>query len=74
MLINNLGNWVNNTRFKVQANGYWILHNHPSGNAAASRQDERFTGQLASLVPGFKGHVIINTVSIQRIHLSFALL
>ena len=61
MLINNLGNWVNNTRFKVQANGYWILHNHPSGNAAASRQDERFTAQLASLVPGFKGHVIINT-------------
>jgi len=56
-----LGNWVNNTRFKVQADGYWLLHNHPSGNAAASRQDERFTAQLASLVPGFKGHVIINT-------------
>ena len=69
-----LGDWVNNTRFKVQADGYWLLHNHPSGNAAVSRQDERFTGQLASLVPGFKGHVIINTVSIQRIHLSFALL
>lgn len=56
-----LGNWVNNTRFKVQADGYWLLHNHPSGNAAASRHDERFTAQLASLVPGFKGHVIINT-------------
>ncbi|MCB1984548.1 MAG: hypothetical protein KDF49_03890, partial [Nitrosomonas sp.] len=26
-----LGNWVNNTRFKVQADGYWLLHNHPSG-------------------------------------------
>jgi hypothetical protein len=56
-----LGNWVNNTRFKVQADGYWLLHNHPSGRAAASWQDERFTAQLASLVPGFKGHVIINT-------------
>ncbi len=56
-----LGNWVNNTRFKVQADGYWLLHNHPSGNAAASRHDEQFTAQLASLVPGFKGHVIINT-------------
>jgi hypothetical protein len=56
-----LGNWVNNTRFKVQADGYWLLHNHPSGNATASRHDERFTAQLASLVPGFKGHVIINT-------------
>ncbi|MCB1934711.1 MAG: DNA repair protein RadC [Nitrosomonas sp.] len=56
-----LGDWVNNTRFKVQADGYWLLHNHPSGRAAASRQDERFTAQLASLVPGFKGHVIINT-------------
>jgi hypothetical protein len=56
-----LGGWVNNTRFKVQADGYWLLHNHPSGRAAASRQDERFTAQLASLVPGFKGHVIINT-------------
>ena len=58
---NHLGDWVNNTRFKVQADGYWLLHNHPSGNAVASRQDERFTTQLASLVSGFKGHVIINT-------------
>ena len=32
-----------------------------SRNAAASRQDERMTAQLASLVPGFKDHVIINT-------------
>ena len=56
-----LGDWVNNTRFRVQADGYWLLHNHPSGNAAASRQDEQLTAQLASLVPGFKGHVIINT-------------
>ncbi|MDR4516165.1 MAG: DNA repair protein RadC [Nitrosomonas sp.] len=56
-----LGNWVNNTRFKVQADGYWLLHNHPSGNATASWHDEQFTAQLASLVPGFKGHVIINT-------------
>ncbi|CAE6518957.1 DNA repair protein RadC [Nitrosomonas nitrosa] len=56
-----LGDWVNNTRFRVQADGYWLLHNHPSGNAAASRQDERFTAQMASLAPGFKGHVIINT-------------
>lgn len=56
-----LGDWVNNTRFRVQADGYWLLHNHPSGNAAASRQDERFTAQMVSLAPGFKGHVIINT-------------
>ncbi|PTQ87676.1 RadC-like JAB domain-containing protein [Nitrosomonas nitrosa] len=56
-----LGDWVNNTRFRVQADGYWLLHNHPSGNAAASRQDERFTAQMASLASGFKGHVIINT-------------
>jgi hypothetical protein len=56
-----VGDWVNDTRFRVQADGYWLLHNHPSGNAAASRQDEQLTAQLASLVPGFKGHVIINT-------------
>lgn len=56
-----LGDWVNNTRFRVQADGYWLLHNHPSGNAAASHQDERFTAQMTSLAPGFKGHVIINT-------------
>ncbi|MCB1936457.1 MAG: DNA repair protein RadC [Nitrosomonas sp. PRO4] len=56
-----LGDWVNDTRFRVQADGYWLLHNHPSGNAVASRQDEQLTAQLASLVPGFKGHVIINT-------------
>ena len=56
-----LGNWVSNTRFEVQADDYWLLHNHPSGKATASWQDEQFTAQLASLVPGFKGHVIINT-------------
>ena len=32
-----------------------------SRNATASRHDEQYTAQLASLVPGFKGHVIINT-------------
>ena len=48
------------------ATGYYLLHNHPSGNPTPSRADERVTQAYAqhSLVKGgpkFKGHVVIDT-------------
>lgn len=56
-----LGVLVEKTRRHVKADGYWLLHNHPSGNATPSSQDVRLTEALASIVPSFKGHVVINT-------------
>ncbi len=44
----------------VGADGYWMLHNHPSGNVQSSSADTALTGRLGQEVPGFKGHVIIN--------------
>jgi hypothetical protein len=56
-----LGVLVEKTKRHVKAEGYWLLHNHPSGNATPSSQDVRLTEILASMVSGFKGHVVINT-------------
>ncbi|MBL8497335.1 MAG: DNA repair protein RadC [Nitrosomonas sp.] len=57
----NLGEFLENTKRQVHADGYWVLHNHPSGRAEPSIQDVRLTVHLSSSVPGFKGHVVINT-------------
>ncbi len=56
-----LGGLLENTKRQVHADGYWVLHNHPSGNAEPSYQDVHLTVYLASSIPGFKGHVVINT-------------
>ncbi|MDP3215304.1 MAG: JAB domain-containing protein, partial [Deltaproteobacteria bacterium] len=56
-----LGVLVEKTRRRVKADGYWLLHNHPSGNATPSSKDVRLTEIIASFVPSFKGHVVINT-------------
>jgi len=42
------------------ATGYYLLHNHPSGMAVASRADIALTQSLYRALPGFKGHVIID--------------
>lgn len=42
------------------ADGYWILHNHPSGSSAPSTADARLTRDIASNAPGFRGHVVID--------------
>lgn len=52
--------------FKVQmqstdADGYYLLHNHPTGNPAPSSTDEALTLSLAAQVPGMKAHVVINS-------------
>lgn len=57
----NLDILVENTKHQVHADGYWVLHNHPSGRASPSYQDVQLTVYLASSVPDFKGHVVINT-------------
>ena len=48
---------------RTGADGYWPLHNHPTGKPKPSEADWAVTHTLARLVPGFKGHVIIDADS-----------
>lgn len=45
----------------LNANGYYLVHNHPSGIAKASREDIRVTREFFNKVDGFKGHLILGT-------------
>jgi len=49
------------THGKVNADSYYLLHNHPTGNSNPSTADINLTIEIAKRVPGFKGHVVINT-------------
>lgn len=49
------------THKQVEADGYWLLHNHPSGHSEPSTADINLTTSVAQRIPGFKGHVVINT-------------
>lgn len=42
------------------ADGYYLVHNHPSGRANASEADIVLTKSIADNVPGFRSHVIID--------------
>jgi hypothetical protein len=53
-----VGVWDDLNRFR--ADGYYMLHNHPSGKATPSDADERLTNILSASVPGFKAHVVID--------------
>ena len=46
---------------ELGADGYWILHNHPSGKSEPSVQDRILTQVILEAVPGFKGHVVIDS-------------
>jgi len=42
------------------ADGFYMLHNHPSGNPQPSRADIFITKQFDKGIDGFLGHVVIN--------------
>lgn len=47
---------------RIGADGYYLLHNHPSGkNVKPSSADIAVTQEYANRLPGFKGHIIINS-------------
>lgn len=47
---------------RISADGYYLLHNHPSGSSVKpSKSDISLTHQYANKLPGFKGHIIINS-------------
>ena len=45
---------------RLSADGYYLVHNHPSDKAKASSEDVLATLQFARKVKGFKGHLIVN--------------
>ncbi len=53
--------WLKETMRSTGANGYYLLHNHPTGIPEPSKQDRNVTTAIAQAVAGFKGHVIINS-------------
>ncbi len=48
---------------RLEADNYYLVHNHPSENAKSSLDDLRTTEFFAKKVKGFKGHLIVNTES-----------
>ena len=46
--------------YRLGANGYYLQHNHPSGNAKASIEDIRITNKICKNIKGFRGHIIID--------------
>ena len=45
---------------RLDANGYYLVHNHPAGTAKASISDIRTTKKIEKNIKGFKGHVIVD--------------
>lgn len=62
--------WLKGMMESSGADGYWMLHNHPSGNPTPSNPDVEVTKQLDQMLPGMKGHVIINSNKYSQIMLS----
>lgn len=48
---------------RLNADGYYLAHNHPSGIAKASKEDMEVTKNFASNVEGFLGHIIIGSAN-----------
>ena len=46
---------------RLDADGYYLVHNHPSGRLESSPMDWDLTELVARQVPGFQGHVVINS-------------
>ena len=45
---------------RSQADGYYLVHNHPSGKVEASSMDKMSTAMYINNVRGFKGHIILD--------------
>ena len=55
-----LTQWMYKAMKDAGADGYYLMHNHPSGNVNASKADINITKKIAKEIPGFRGHVILN--------------
>ena len=53
--------WLTSKMKEYEADGYYLIHNHPSGDPEPSSQDVSITDKLQKNVKGYKGHIIINS-------------
>lgn len=53
--------WLREQVERSGANGWYVMHNHPDGDPTPSEADIETTKKIANAVPGFKGHVVINS-------------
>lgn len=54
-------NRISDRMKRMQADGYYLLHNHPGKTTKPSRSDLGATQAYAKNISGFKGHLIINS-------------
>ena len=54
-------NRISDRMKRMQADGYYLLHNHPGKTTKPSRSDLGVTQTYAKNISGFKGHLIINS-------------
>lgn len=50
---------VQNRMQRLNADNYYLVHNHPSGVSYASNDDMKLTQRIMNNVKGFKGHLIL---------------
>jgi len=48
---------------RLKADGYYMVHNHPTGRAKASQKDVDLSHFFYEKIEGYKGHLIINSNS-----------
>lgn len=53
--------WITETMRSSGADGYYLLHNHPTGDPNPSLADRTITREIAARASGFRGHVVINS-------------
>lgn len=53
--------WMAHQMGEAGADGFYLLHNHPSGRTTPSTGDEAMTARMALEGQGFRGHVIIDS-------------
>jgi DNA repair protein RadC len=56
-----LSQGIKETMKKMDADGYYMLHNHPSGEPKPSKADYITTKLYKDNIPGYLGHIIINS-------------
>lgn len=45
---------------RLGADGYYLVHNHPTGEVKPSYDDQDATARFSLIVPGFRGHIILD--------------
>lgn len=57
----NYTNEINKRMKKLGADSWYMMHNHPSGDPTPSKNDLALTHKRHLAIPGFKGHVILDS-------------